>query len=1349
MAYSHTPSYVGKGAFQSGTTGLTVPVPTGIRNDDMLILIVETANQAITAPTGWTEFTNSPQSTGTAAAAGGVRLGAYWKIASGAEASVSVADSGDHQTAIMFAVRGVDPSSPIDTTAGRVDATATTAMSWQTLTTTNANEMILMLTANDQDLAGTAQVGTITAASLTGITEIHDQTVIAGAGGGVHAAYGFKATAGSIGTMTATGAASVTHAYLTVALKGRSDAISVPRGQYALDQTTPIAIGGAVVPYTDGIYLANDISPVWELDQGFTANVEAVATSSNFANTASATDAVPKAQSSDTTYSSRGGCTIYDAKNDRYIMFGGYDGTTRYNTVWAKDMTVPGQPWRKLAPTGTPPSAKNLAASAYVRGNKTTGGADTALMVIWGGNTGTDTNEMHYLDVTTPGSEVWGTITQTSAPTARSYISHHMVATPVSGDTSQNYVYLFGGWATARENQLVRCTIDVDSPGTCTWTTLKATGTAGNPNARSGCLMDYKASTGKLYIYGGYDGTTYLNDFWEYDIAGNTFTQITVSGTAPTGTELLDGGYDAVNNRFWFTAGWQGAASNMRNHIGYISSVGSSPSYVEVRAHDADNQAYASHASAGSTIDTKRNWLVMHSMQTFDSTERYNYIIDLNDGITSNKPVYGMNDGDFMGARDAPASVWNPDRSEFLVINGFAQMGNETTIAQGTHVSEVWAYDQANNRWRYAVKGHKTMPHTEGSMAVYDSVRQRVIVFGGLSGISETMNEAWALTPDVHGMYEWTRLNPTGTPPTARWLCAGAFDATNNRMVVAMGGNDVAASVTTTLYELSFASSADGAWIARTPTGTATAVIGPGFAYKSSNNRLYIFGGATNAGLSTVSSQLVYLDLSSTTPAWTTPTSSSGTGRRTPAFGYDPVADKLITFAGYNGSASIQTLQYWDVAAGGAWTTTQPTTQLIDARRSTGHMFIAGKLYVTHGRSDSSMWYAGTWELTPNYGTPASSTWANKFPRKFLTTYTYFDPNTFNNYHWQAWSTEETVAHTKVAAIPQSATYYFDASDAAVADPNSLWSNDANVADGSTTTFATYGSTSAGSNSTNYIGIEGTNAPGSGDNISSVRVRMFLNSDTPVSVTVSTDTQAEQLGTLQASTNNTGGGWSSYLTLNTPSGGWTWTKVQALEARVFKFNGLAGNGVSVARVEILVDTINTDTTTAATDFILSKPFYTRSFTTDALKRARSTTSHTTDTIVRGTSFYTRESNASLPTVATPRSTGFLATEYATVSSDNATYIDLTGNPYLLFQFEKYHTNNTDQISATWNGKSTLAPSSSTVYLQIWNKTSSSWETIASDSATAANTDFTLTGGKTTSLTDYYDTGNRVVFRVYQ
>lgn len=129
--------------------------------------------------------------------------------------------------------------------------------------------------------------------------------------------------------------------------------------------------------------------------------------------------------------------------------------------------------------------------------------------------------------------------------------------------------------------------------------------------------------------------------------------------------------------------------------------------------------------------------------------------------------------------------------------------------------------------------------------------------------------------------------------------------------------------------------------------------------------------------------------------------------------------------------------------------------------------------------------------------------------------------------------------------------------------------------------------------------------------------------------------------------------------------------------------------------------------------------------------------------------YSRGTAFTLPTDNSNLATTYATSEYPTVASDDSTYVGVTGEPYLIHEFKYQAPNSTQGITITWNGNSTTAPSLRPVYLQIWNITSSTWETIATNNTAAASVDFTLTAAKSTSLSSYYGTNSIVTARVYQ
>jgi hypothetical protein len=143
----------------------------------------------------------------------------FYRIAGGADTTTSVADTGNHTTAIKVVYRGVDTTNPIHATAGSVQATAATSWTLPEVVTTVQDSMIVLCIANDRDAASTANLSGWSNTNLTSLTERHDQTVTSAAGGGVGVADGLFGAIGSTGTTTVTNAASNTAAFITVAIQ--------------------------------------------------------------------------------------------------------------------------------------------------------------------------------------------------------------------------------------------------------------------------------------------------------------------------------------------------------------------------------------------------------------------------------------------------------------------------------------------------------------------------------------------------------------------------------------------------------------------------------------------------------------------------------------------------------------------------------------------------------------------------------------------------------------------------------------------------------------------------------------------------------------------------------------------------------------------------------------------------------------------------------------------------------------------------------------------------------------------------------------------------------------------------
>jgi len=218
--------FVAAGTVASDAAAITPALPSGIATGDILLLFLETTNQAISIANQnggtWTEVTGSPQGTGTAGTGTyATRLTVFWSRYNGTQGNPTTSDSGNHQLGRMVAFRGVVTSgNPWDVTAGGVDTVVDTSGSIPGATTTVANTLIVAAIASglpDADI--TTNYSAWTNGNLTNVTELTDDTTTAGNGGGLRIATGEKATAGAYGNTTVTIGTAARNGMMSIALK--------------------------------------------------------------------------------------------------------------------------------------------------------------------------------------------------------------------------------------------------------------------------------------------------------------------------------------------------------------------------------------------------------------------------------------------------------------------------------------------------------------------------------------------------------------------------------------------------------------------------------------------------------------------------------------------------------------------------------------------------------------------------------------------------------------------------------------------------------------------------------------------------------------------------------------------------------------------------------------------------------------------------------------------------------------------------------------------------------------------------------------------------------------------------
>lgn len=216
------------GAVDSGNGAVTPGLPAVHTTNDILLLLVQSSAETISAPSGgWLEVANSPQTTGTAATAGSVKLAVFWLRDNGSVAAPTVADTGNHTIAQILCFRGcVTSGDPWDVTAGNTLSSAATGITYPGLTTTVNNTTVVLIGGHDIDATSATLSGTLSSnldllnsnvSFNGGGSAVATST---GTGGGFGYDIGVMQAAGSIGALTGRSWNSSTkQANISIALK--------------------------------------------------------------------------------------------------------------------------------------------------------------------------------------------------------------------------------------------------------------------------------------------------------------------------------------------------------------------------------------------------------------------------------------------------------------------------------------------------------------------------------------------------------------------------------------------------------------------------------------------------------------------------------------------------------------------------------------------------------------------------------------------------------------------------------------------------------------------------------------------------------------------------------------------------------------------------------------------------------------------------------------------------------------------------------------------------------------------------------------------------------------------------
>ncbi|HEV8456281.1 MAG TPA: kelch repeat-containing protein [Gemmatimonadales bacterium] len=263
-------------------------------------------------------------------------------------------------------------------------------------------------------------------------------------------------------------------------------------------------------------------------------------------------------------------------------------------------------------------------------------------------------------------------------------------------------------------------------------------------------------------------------------------------------------------------------------------------------------------------------------------------------------------------------AVYDPLRQRLLVFGG---SDNDTVT---------------NDLWELKLTGTPTWTRlqTTGSRPaarqahglLYDPRRDRLLLFGGADGSNQTLNDIWEL-PLAVAPLAWIQSLPLGLQPDPRAYASAIYDSTGDRVI--LFGGALAVSDTgppTNFLNDVWALPLDvaPAWTQLLPLGTPpSGRAGPQVIYDAGRGRMIVYGGFDGTLLGDAFS--LSLDAS---PQWTAlaPTGGPPSPRAVAATIYDPPNDRLVLYGGIGGNGDSTLTDVWSLAlASPAWTEITPT----------------------------------------------------------------------------------------------------------------------------------------------------------------------------------------------------------------------------------------------------------------------------------------------------------------------------------------------------------------------------------------------------------------------------------------
>jgi hypothetical protein len=377
------------------------------------------------------------------------------------------------------------------------------------------------------------------------------------------------------------------------------------------------------------------------------------------------------------------------------------------------------------------------------------------------------------------------------------------------------------------------------------------------PLARFSHTAVFDPTTKKMIVFGGQDPATEmdLNDSWLIDTGTSKFissTSLVPTGSSPSGRFGHVATYDPNSNRMTIFGGGTGFPGPCANDVWVLDGA---------NGHSGSSAWFQSSPS-----------------------------------------------GSPPAARLHHTGVYDPNTNSLIVFGG-------NNCSTG-YFNDVWVLSDANGEagspaWTQLTPSGTPPAARESASAIYDSTNNTMTVYGGDAG-GANFGDVWVLSHanGTGGTPVWTQLSPTGTAPTTRSGHTAVYDSVHNRMTV-FGGFHLSNALSDSDV-LTFADGIGGtpAWSEIATKGTAPAVGFHSAVYDSSVNDMYVFAGSSSQAKLAGDDHAFTLSSANGlgSSSWTR---GGPTARYSQSMFYDSVSNSVFVMDGQHAQTNTNIDDYW------------------------------------------------------------------------------------------------------------------------------------------------------------------------------------------------------------------------------------------------------------------------------------------------------------------------------------------------------------------------------------------------------------------------------------------------------